>query len=198
MTSLPLIDQPLWPLTAQHPVLPQGSCDCHAHVFGDLAQYAAAPNAAYQPQEITIQQYRDVLRHVGFTRAVLVQPSVYGADNTVMFDALRAADCPQDIAWRVVVGLSGEESAAELQTMHTLGVRGVRINLAYEDVTALDVDHVTKIANNVAPYGWHLQFFVDISKIRNWATVLSSLPVDSVIDHVGHFPAQNGVDSPEF
>src|SRR5687767_3042903 len=70
--------------------MPPGSCDCHAHVFGPQRRFPYLPNAAYIPQDATPTDYARMLRTIDCERAVLVQPSVYGTDNSAMIDALRS------------------------------------------------------------------------------------------------------------
>ncbi len=178
--------------------LPVNSCDCHAHVFEDFDAGMCLPNWAYKPRRITIGQYAGMLRALGFSRGVLVQPSVYGANNSVMLDALSSAERPTDIDWRVVVGLDGGEDESTIERLHATGVRGVRINLLYVDTTMLDLPKIQRIAEKIAPFGWHLQFLMDISRIANWVEGFKTFPVDCVIDHMGHFPARDGVQSRAF
>ena len=68
---------------------PALSCDTHAHVMGPAARFPYARERIYTPPDSTCQDYRDLLAALGVERAVLVQPSVYGTDNTAMLDAMR-------------------------------------------------------------------------------------------------------------
>src|SRR6202040_3169266 len=79
--------QPRAPGTA----LPSGACDCHAHICGPAAIHPYAPERIYTPPDATIESYRHLLAILGVERAVLIQPSVYGTDNSAMLAALRAA-----------------------------------------------------------------------------------------------------------
>src|SRR4051812_23107325 len=69
--------------------LPPGTCDTHFHVFGAQSRYPMDSRRSYTPHECTLDDYRQVMRAVGIARAVIVQPSVYGNDNTATLDALR-------------------------------------------------------------------------------------------------------------
>src|ERR1700694_1053725 len=69
--------------------LPAGSCDCHAHVFGPQSRYPFLPDAKYIAPDASAAAYVRMLRTIGCDRAVLVQPSVYGTDNSAMLGALR-------------------------------------------------------------------------------------------------------------
>lgn len=85
---------------------------------------------------------------------------------------------------------------SELEEMHGLGVRGLRVNVLYRGGVGFDL--ARRLAERVAPLGWHLQFLIDITRSEGYAAQLGSLPVDSVIDHMGHMPPGSGVDHPAF
>src|SRR4051794_9812767 len=70
--------------------VPRLACDTHAHVCGPESRYPYWRGRVYTPPDALPSQYRHLLSTLGVERAVLVQPSVYGADNTAMLDALAA------------------------------------------------------------------------------------------------------------
>src|SRR5512143_1420574 len=106
--------------------LPPGACDCHAHVFGPQSRYPYLANAGYIPPDALTGDYVRMLRTLGCERAVLVQPSAYGTDNTAMLDAMRSGV----FSFRGVAVVDENISDRELEDLHRAGVRGVRINLA--------------------------------------------------------------------
>lgn len=178
--------------------LPPGSCDSHAHVFGPATRYPYAEPRGYTPHDASLEDYAGLLHHLGFERAVLVQPSVYGTDNQLLIDALaRAREVALGIEWRGIAVLDDGVSDAELEKMNDLGVRGVRLNLLYEGAD-VGFDEAARLAERIAPLGWHLQFLIDITSFENFAKRMSQLPVESVIDHIGHFPAGMGSKTPQF
>src|SRR3546814_15843274 len=71
--------------------LPAGTYDTHMHVFGPRSRYKLDARRSYTPHESPLAQYRAVMCALGIERAVLVQPSVYGTDNTALLDALQEA-----------------------------------------------------------------------------------------------------------
>ena len=101
------------------------ACDCHAHILGPASLHAYSPERVYTPPDCLAADYRAMLATLGVERAVLVQPSVYGADNTVMLQALREAG-PAFRAVAVVDWSVGDEA---LDSLHAAGVRGVRVNV---------------------------------------------------------------------
>jgi predicted TIM-barrel fold metal-dependent hydrolase len=54
------------------------------------------------------------------------------------------------------------------------------------------------LAARIAPFGWHLQVLIDVAETTGLAKRLGSLPVATVIDHLGHMPAALGSDHPGF
>ena len=182
---IPAVEQPSL-------VLPEGACDCHFHVIGDAAQYPFTPHRSYTPPPASLAQYEAMQRSLGLSRGVIIQPSVYGYDNRVMLQALRKGG----ENYRGVVVISDQVSDDELREMDTLGVRGVRINLIYK--SGVEVSDVATLARKVAPLGWHLQLLIDISEFADLYENLANLPVEVVIDHMGHMPASVGVEHQGF
>lgn len=194
----PDIDPPVSNPIAPAHRLPSGSCDSHAHIFGPADRYPYAPERNYTPHDASLESYAQLLHHLGFERAVLVQPSVYGTDNRLLRDALeRAQHESLGIEWRGIAVLDDGVSDAELEALDGLGVRGVRLNLLFQGAD-VSFAEAARLAERIAPFGWHLQFLIDITAFDDFAGRLSRLPVDSVVDHIGHFPATLGVQTPQF
>jgi 2-pyrone-4,6-dicarboxylate lactonase len=173
--------------------LPAGSCDCHAHVFGPQTRFPYLPGAAYIPPDATPDDYAHMLRTIGCDRGVLVQPSVYGTDNSAMIAALRSGVFP----FRGVAVVEENVTDRELHDMHDAGVRGVRINLA-SDTPGLTLAQAPRLAKRLEGLGWHLQFFMDLRKLEHAEEKLGSLDVDIVIDHFGRVRADDGLEAPGF
>lgn len=173
--------------------LPRGSCDCHAHVFGPQCRYPFLPQAGYIAPDALASDYVRMLRTIGCDRGVLVQPSVYGTDNSAMLDALRSKVYP----FRGVAVVDENVTDRELEDMHEAGVRGVRINLA-AITPGLTLDQAPRLAGRLKRLGWHLQFFIDFKKVADVEERLSKLPIDIVLDHFGRVNAKDGVDSSPF
>ncbi|PSJ43727.1 GntR family transcriptional regulator [Zobellella endophytica] len=175
-----------------HFAVPAGACDCHMHVFGPSRRYPLTPHRSYTPAPASLAGYRKVMTTLGLSRAVVVQPSVYGTDNRMLLEVLRKGG----EQFRGVVVIDPDTPEAELQAMHELGVRGVRINLLFK--SGVEVSDVRRLAARVAPFGWHLQMLIDVSEFSDLYQSLGRLPVQLVIDHMGHMPTQFGVEAPGF
>jgi predicted TIM-barrel fold metal-dependent hydrolase len=199
MTLIPTPDIPGPVTLPRKPAhqLPPHSCDTHAHIFGPADRYPYNPVRSYTPPDASLQNYVRLLHRLGFERAVLIQPSVYGTDNRLLADALARSMTEADgIALRGVAVLDENVSDAELERLHSAGVRGARLNLLYKG--GVDFASVSKLAQRIAQLDWHLQFLIDLTKFDDLAARLSRLPVESVIDHMGHFPATLGPRQPAF
>ena len=70
--------------------IPPGACDCHVHVFGDLKKYPFFAGRTYTPEVASADELRQLLSALRLERVVIVQPSVYGTDNTCTLDGMRA------------------------------------------------------------------------------------------------------------
>lgn len=194
--AAPTVPGPIVASRLPNEALPIGACDCHAHLFGPQTQYPYQVNRSYTPPDASEVSYRTLLRRLGFQRAVLVQPSVYGTDNSLMLDTLAHLPQDDDIEWRGVAVVDASVSDAELERMHRLGVRGVRINLVFPG--GITFDDVRSLSNRLQGLGWHIQFLVDVSCFEHLVDRLSALPTPSVIDHMGHVSTANGTQAPGF
>ena len=66
----------------------QGACDAHVHVIGPAARYPMVAERHYTPGPASVQSLQVHLQLNGLQRAVIIQPSVYGTNNTCLLDAL--------------------------------------------------------------------------------------------------------------
>ena len=152
--------------------VPPGACDCHVHVFGPATRYPLAPDRAYTPPEASLEDLLAIEEKLGMRRMVLVQPSVYGADNSCMLDALKALGSRAR-------GVAVVDEFSDLEELHVAGVRGVRVNLQTGNLR--DPQLVAKAAARVGLLGWHVQAFARIAILKE----LKPLPTTLVIDHMG-------------
>lgn len=161
--------------------LPAGTCDTHLHVFGPQTRYPLSPGRNYTPHVCTLAAYREVMQSLGIARAVLVQPSVYGTDNSAMLDALGTGGP----AFRGIAVPPADASDDALARMHALGVRGIRLNLVNPQV--LGVDDALALCRRMAGRGWHLQVQLDLARGGDDAlrALCAGTEVPVVVDHMG-------------
>jgi predicted TIM-barrel fold metal-dependent hydrolase len=166
--------------------LPPGSTDCHAHIVGPQSRYPYDPKRRYTPPDALVPHYVQMLRTLGVERGVLVQPSVYMTNNQRLVDALRETDFPL----RGIAVVDESVTDAQLNELHAAGVRGLRVNLRVENGASADA--VPQLARRIARLGWHMQLRVDPKDFASAEAMISTLPVDTVIDHIGGVPVDEG------
>lgn len=176
--------------------LPALACDCHAHILGPAARFAYSPERIYTPPDCLLPDYRAMLAAIGAGRAVLVQPSVYGTDNTVLLGALREGGA--DFRGVAVVGDAPDES--QLEALHAAGVRGVRVNVVdvREGKGSLPAARLRELAARIAPLGWHLELLAHVDAYPDLDRDLGDLPVDLVFGHLGYLRTDRGLADPGF
>ena len=177
--------------------LPSGACDTHAHIMGPKARYAYSPARIYTPPDCLLPDYLRMLATLGVERAVLVQPSVYGTDNTVMLEAMKAAGN----RFRGVAVVADSVSDAELKMLDAAGVRGVRVNIV--DVKdrkpgTLPMDALKNLARRVAPLGWHMEFLMHADEFSDLDRAFADFPVEVVLGHLGYLSIGKQPNDPGF
>ncbi len=167
--------------------------DCHAHIFGDPQRYTLRADRRYTPAAAGLDEYRHMLSALGLERAVIVQPTIYH-DNQVTIDALASSQGK----WRGIVLLDASVGKSELDRLHAVGVRGVRFHPKRGEPSKLN--DLEAVCERIAPYGWHAQFHLDARDLVELGPRLRKLPVNCVIDHMGHMkPASEAsVNHPGF
>jgi 2-pyrone-4,6-dicarboxylate lactonase len=171
--------------------LPAQACDTHCHVFGPAARFPYAPDRRYTPEDAPREALAALHAHLGVSRAVIVQASCHGTDNSAMLDAIAAApDRTRGIA------MVGDVTARELHALHAGGVRGLRFNFVRHLGGAPDMAHFRRTVARVAELGWHAVVHVDAPDIAPLSPVLHALPIPFIIDHMGRVEAGLGPDQP--
>jgi predicted TIM-barrel fold metal-dependent hydrolase len=123
---------------------------------------------------------------------VIVQPSVYGKDNSCTLDMAEAAG---EARARAVVVVDDGFSDAQLAEMNARGARGIRVNALTP--AGMPLDQIDKLARRIAPLGWHMQFWISGPQLVALAGLIRALPVPAVFDHMGQFKVDGGMDHPE-
>lgn len=176
--------------------LPPLACDCHAHICGPRERYPYWSGRVYTPPDCLLPAYRHLLDTLGAQRAVLVQPSVYGCDNTALLDALHVAG-PN---FRGVAVVDENVDAAQLERMHAAGVRGVRCNIVdiVADKGKLPLAMLQRLAQKIAHLGWHIELLMHADEFPDMDRAFADLPVEVVLGHLGYLRTEKGVDDPGF
>jgi predicted TIM-barrel fold metal-dependent hydrolase len=176
--------------------IPAGACDCHVHVFGPYDRFPLSPDRSYMPGPAPLAGLIAHQQALGLERVVVVQPSVYGIDNSCMLDALHRLGARA----RGVAVVDEKASHEALRQLHEAGVRGIRLNLETAGLTDPHTAcrRIQEAAAQAAPFGWHIQIYADLSVIAALQDVVRELPVGVVFDHFARVKAVRGQDKPEF
>jgi 2-pyrone-4,6-dicarboxylate lactonase len=163
--------------------LPAQSCDCHIHVFGDVAEYPVAnPKAAYGPPPRSIDDAWRTLGALGFERIVLVQPTIYATDHRVLHDVLKAA-APGRL--RGVAIVDDSVSDAEIRRLHEVGVRSARFNFWKKFDMAPSFATFHRSLDRIRDYGWCAKVFATAAELVEIEPELRKVRDPAVIDHMG-------------
>ncbi len=160
-------------------------CDCHLHIVADPARHALSPARTYLPGIATLETVRRLAAPHGIGRFVVVQPSFYGTDNSVLLDALETLGAQG----RGIAVL--DPAITDLGLLGTLAARGVcglRINLysaAKDGPTQSFADLFGNTAKLARDMSWHVQVIANLPTLAEAAPLLAASPVKVVIDHYG-------------
>ncbi len=166
---------------------PALACDTHAHICGPVSRFRYAEERIYTPPDALVPDYARLLKAIGCGRAVLVQPSVYGTDNTALLAGLKEIRA-NGIDCRGVAVIDKNITDEELERFDDAGIRGIRFNLV--DVanpeTGLPLDEVRVLCAKIAALDWHAEFLIHVDDYPDFDILFANWPVDIVIGHMGY------------
>lgn len=171
---------------------PPGAVDTHFHIFGPEDVYPFLPERRFTPPDASVSAYLKMHRALGLSRAVLVQPSMYGTDNRRQFDAAREMGIPT----RTIVVVPTTIPDKELEDLWQQGARGVRFNPSQPG--SLPLDQVERFADRLAGLGWHIQLMMTPVQLIDLAPRLGKLACPIVVDHIGDIRSSDGLEQPAF
>src|SRR5215475_13737705 len=176
--------------------VPQKACDCHVHVFGDASRFPFAESRTYTPESASAAELLATHRALHISRAVIVQPSVYGTDNSCTLDAMKQYGSGA----RGIAVLPSAIPATALDNLERAGIRGVRINLGTAgDTNLADARHRFKSAiEQIQGRKWHVQVYATLPVIAGLSDLVLASPVPVVFDHFGGAKAALGLQQPGF
>jgi predicted TIM-barrel fold metal-dependent hydrolase len=180
--------------------LPEGSCDCHFHIYGPFDRFPPGNEGRFTAaQPFTIEDAFAIWNKLGITRGVIVHAVGSGEDNAVTYDALRRY--PDRL--RAVAILRPDVSDRRLDELTDAGFKAVRVTMIRQDgkpVSTLGTsyDDLVKLAPRIAERGWHAQLWIESSDLAAAAPELEKLPLNYVIDHMSRTMADKGHEHPDF
>jgi len=170
----------------------QTGWDCHAHLFGPYDRFPLATDRSYTPPEAIDTQYDALLVRLGLANGVLVHPSAYGKDHSLLLHALATHPNLRG----VVVVQPGD--ALALDGLHARSVRAARFSHRSGAGTnfagSASFDDLRTLAPALAQARLHAELWTDCKVLPDIASGIRALPVPVVIDHMGGFDVNKGVD----
>ncbi|RZM03698.1 MAG: 2-pyrone-4,6-dicarboxylate hydrolase [Variovorax sp.] len=178
------------------PLPPALSCDSQFHVFGPRDRYPVRPNAAYEMPTATWQVAQKLHATLGIQRGVIVQATTYGADHTVVLDALDGLNAggPRRYMACANAAVLTERDDAYLQKLHDAGVRGARFTRGGLGISLTPAEQARAFAR-VKELGWYVKVQPEPDGIAAQLATFESLDVPVLLDHMGRAdPARGDAD----
>lgn len=155
--------------------IPDGACDCHMHLFDE--RYPFSSEATLVHETASVDDYLLLRQRLGLSRCVVVQPSSYGLDHTVLLAGLRRLGSSA----RGIAVVTPELDDQLLQKLNDHGVIGARFNLVQRGATQETM--LEQVAERIRDIGWHLQLHLLSQDLLKLAERIGSLNVPVVLDH---------------
>jgi len=173
---------------------PPNSCDSHFHVFGPPEQFPFVSTHEYTPPAAPLEHYQKMLALIGIERAVVVQPSVHGLDNSATLDAIKSSKGQ----FRGVGRIDDNTSKDDLKRLHEGGIRGVRFNLLDRPRGNIKLDVLDRCVEHIAAFGWSVDLHIDMKNLMEQENRIRNMPVPVVIDHIARVKPAEGLNQPGF
>ena len=175
--------------------MPDFACDCHTHVFGPAEQFLFSPNRQYTPGNASVTDLLELHQILGIQRVVIVHPSPYGSDNSCTLDALQKIGSNA----RGIAVIDHDIGRSQLQEMHEMGIRGIRLNLETSGIQDPEFakHELFKAAEQVQELGWHIQLYTNLKLLAALKGVIQQVSAPIVVDHFCRAQAELGVDQPD-
>ncbi|GAA4334617.1 amidohydrolase family protein [Pigmentiphaga soli] len=172
--------------------LPPGSIDCHVHLFGPASRYPFHPGSKYSSADALPETNIALQDTLGLSGSVVVSGAGYGQNSNHLVEVLTRF--PE--RFRGVALLPDDATEADVAKLDRLGVRGARFVSNGHGGALPRLS--PRIAQLVAGFGWHIQFYPHAEDLTDNADALLALPNRVVLDHFACIPAAGGVDQPAF
>jgi predicted TIM-barrel fold metal-dependent hydrolase len=156
-------------------------CDSHVHIVGSPDRYPQVANRTYLAGLATLETLERLGAARGIRRFVIVQPSFYGTDNSLLLGTLDA------LAGRGRgVAVIDPQERPDLAGFNARGVRGLRINL-YSPLGAHTplATRFKALENLAQSSGWHIEVIAPLKVLAENAALLAAATVPVVVDHYG-------------
>jgi len=177
-----------------HAIPPPNSCDTHFHVFGPPETFPFVSTHEYTPPAAPLEHYLKMIAVIGIERAVVVQPSVHGLDNSATLDAIKNSNGK----FRGIGRINDRTSKDELKRLHDGGIRGVRFNLLDRPRGNVQLAVLDRCGENIVDLGWSVDLHIDMKNLIEQERRIRTMPVPVVIDHIARVKPAEGLNQPGF
>lgn len=177
-----------------HFTVPPNSCDTHFHIFGPPETFPFVSTHEYTPPAAPLEHYLKMIDIIGVQRAVVVQPSVHGLDNSATLDAIANSKG----RFRGVARIDDKTSRDALRGLNEKGVRGVRFNLLDRPRGNVQLDVLDRCVEHIAELNWSLDLHIDMKNLLAAEQRIRRCPVPVVIDHIARVKPDEGLQQPGF
>lgn len=167
--------------------LPAGTpamVDTHVHVFERSLPLAA--QRRYQPDyDARAQDLLVAMQSAGIARAVLVQPSFLGTDNSYVIEQIARFEG----AFAGVAVIEPDMGMADLAALRRAGIVGIRLNCIGSKAPDFSRGTYREMAERLAATGLVIEIQAEGAQWRSIASALPHLPGPVLVDHFGRTPA---------
>jgi predicted TIM-barrel fold metal-dependent hydrolase len=181
------------PSTPVNFAVPEGACDSHVHTF-DPQHFPYSPSRPYTPEPVSVEELRSLHQALHISRVIVVQTTVYGADNSGVLDAMKQLGSRA----RGVAVIDDKTPNSALDDMDRAGIRGIRLNLETAGQTDPEIGRkrFQAAVERIKGRKWHIQIYARLTVIEGIKDLVASAPMPVVFDHFGGMQAALGADQP--
>jgi len=155
--------------------------DTHAHILRRDAPLVAERHSNPK-RDATVEQFIALLDAHAISHALLTAPSFYGADNSLLLEALDAY--PLRLRGTVIVHPDIQSRA--LEHLARRGVVGVRLNwMKRERLPDPTGAEYRELFARLRDVGWHIEVLLEGPKLADVLPVLRASGARVVVDHFG-------------
>jgi 2-pyrone-4,6-dicarboxylate lactonase len=173
---------------------PPGACDTHFHIFGPPEQFPFVATHEYTPPAAPLEHYLKLIELLGIERAVVVQPSVHGLDNSATLDAVKKSNG----RFRGIARMNENTAKDDLRRLNDAGIRGVRFNLLDRPRGNIEPTALDRCSEKIADLGWSVDLHIDMKNLLAHERRIRAMPMPVVIDHIARVKPLEGLQQPGF
>lgn len=180
------------------PLPPPLSCDSQFHVFGPREKYPVRAGAAYEMPSATWQVAQRLHATLGIQRGVIVQATTYGADHTVVLDALEGLNAGGGARRYLACANAAvlvERDDAYLAKLHDAGVRGARFTRGGLGIS-FTPEAMARALARVRELGWYVKLQPEPDGVAAQLEPFEGLDIPLLVDHMGRADPTRGEDDP--